>query len=301
MPIDTLNWRAVGSVLLAFSLSFVNLAGALLAIGALGGLEPWSDRQFVGLFGFGELSIGIAYTVAPNIWRLPVAEANMSERTTIKLAASTLLIPHWIAAAKLLSGVLMLTYAAAKGLGPASVGLPLAVAFLSGGFLALCLIAARLGVAHPDLDVFFIVVKRPAHKDQDLPGLSFSGVLMQALSNLGVFPTVALTSPAIFYRPEIGPSPAFLLVTGLAFAFFAALAWLCWRGRITWRAPREQQREAERSSPQRPEGLRPAPVHPAASLRLFPKSVLRLPPPQPDSVIRSPFADYNSRPTTPAT
>ena len=79
-----------------------------------------------------------------------------------------------------------------------------------------------------------------------MPGLSFSGVLIQALSNLGVFPTVALTSPAIFYHPEIGPSPAFLLVTGLAFAFFAALAWLCWRGRITWRAPREQQREAEK-------------------------------------------------------
>ncbi len=71
MPIDTLNWRAVGSALLAFSLSFVNLAGALLAIGALGGLEPWSDRQFVGLFGFVELSIGIAYLIAPNIWRLP--------------------------------------------------------------------------------------------------------------------------------------------------------------------------------------------------------------------------------------
>src|SRR5207249_10758556 len=62
----------------------------------------------------------------------------------------------------------------------AGLGLPFAVAFISSGFLALCLIAARLGVARPDLDVFFIVVKRPAHKDQDLPGLSFSGVLMQA-------------------------------------------------------------------------------------------------------------------------
>jgi len=247
MPIDTLNWRAVGSALLAFSLSFVNLAGALLAISALVGLESWSDRQFIGLFGFVELSIGLAYLIAPNIWRLPVAEANTSDRTKIRLAASTLLIPHWVAAAKLLSGVTMLTYAAAgEGVGSAGLGLPFTVAFISSGFLALCLIAARLGVARPDLDVFFIIVRRPAHKDQELPSLSFSGVLMQALSNLGVFPTVALTSPAIFYRPEIGPSPAFLLVTGLAFAFFAALAWLCWRGRITWRAPREQQREAEK-------------------------------------------------------
>jgi hypothetical protein len=247
MPINTLNWRAVGGALLAFSLSFVNLAGALLAISALGGLEPWSDRQFIGLFGFVELSIGIAYLVAPNIWRLPVAEANTGDRTTIKLAASTLLIPHWIAAAKLLSGILMLTYAAVgEGVGPAVAGLPLAVAFISGGFLALCLVVARLGVARPDLDVFFIVVKRPAHKDHELPGLSLGGVIMQALSNLGVFPAAALTSPRIFYRPEIGPSPEFLLVTGLAFALLAAVAWLCWRGRITWRAPREQQREAER-------------------------------------------------------
>ena len=245
--VNTLSWRAVGGALLAFSLSFVNLAGALLAISALGGLEPWSDRQFIGLFGFVELSIGLAYTVAPNVWRLPVAEANTSDRTKIRVAVSTLLIPHWIAAANLLGGVVMLTYAAiGEGLVPASLGLPFAVAFISGGFLALCLMAARLGVARPDLDVFFIVLKRPAHEDQELPGLSFSGVVMQALSNLGVFPTVALTSPAIFYRPEIGPSPVFLLVTGLASALFAALAWLCWRGRITWRAPREQQREAEK-------------------------------------------------------
>src|SRR5439155_12939658 len=195
------------------------------AISALVGLESWSDRQFIGLFGFVELSIGLAYLIAPNIWRLPVAEANTSDRTKIRLAASTLLIPHWVAAAKLLSGVTMLTYAAAgEGVGSAGLGLPFAVAFISSGFLALCLIAARLGVARPDLDVFFIIVRRPAHKDQELPSLSFSGVLMQALSNLGVFPTVALTSPAIFYRPEIGPAPLFLLVAGLASAFFAALA-----------------------------------------------------------------------------
>ena len=119
-------------------------------------------------------------------------------------------------------------------------------AFISGCFLALCLIPARLGVARPDLDVFFIIIKRPGHEDQEVPGLSLGGVIMQAVSNLGVFPTIALTSPAIFYRPEIGPSPTFLLVTGLAFALLAGLAWLCWRGRITWRAPREQQLEAER-------------------------------------------------------
>jgi hypothetical protein len=247
MCINTLTWRAVAGALLAFSLSFINLAGALLAISALGGLEPWSDRQFIGLFGFIELSIGLAYLFAPNIWRLPVAEANTSDRTKIKLAASTLLIPHWIAAAKLLSGVTMLTYAAiGEGLGPASLGLALAVVFITGGFLALCLIAARLGVARPDVDVFFMVIKRPGHKDKELPGLSFGGILMQALSNLGVFPTVALTSPTIFYHPEIGPSPEFLLITGATAALLSAIAWLCWRGRITWHAPREQQREAER-------------------------------------------------------
>jgi hypothetical protein len=247
MRVNTLTWRAVGGALLAFSLSFINLAGALLAISALGGLEPWSNRQFIGLFGFVELSIGIAYLFAPNIWRLPVAEANTGDRTEIKLAASTLLIPHWIAAAKLLSGVTMLTYAAiGEGLGPASFGLPLAIIFIGGGFLALCLIASRLGVARPDLDVVFLVVKRPGHRDKELPGQSLGGILMQALSNLGVFPAVALTSPSIFYQPELGPSPEFLIVTGLTFALLSGLAWFCWRGRVAWRATRAQQREAER-------------------------------------------------------
>jgi hypothetical protein len=169
MPINTLNWRAVGGALLAFTLSFVKLAGALLAIRALGGLEPWSDRQFIGLFGLVELSIGLAYLVAPNIWRLPVAEANTGDRTKIRLPASTLLIPHWIAAAKLLSSVVMLTYAAGEGVGPANIGLPFAAGFISGGFLALCLIAARLGVARPDLDVFFIVIERPPTRTTSCP------------------------------------------------------------------------------------------------------------------------------------
>src|SRR5207249_9894365 len=106
---------------------------------------------------------------------------------------------------KVLSCVLSLTDSVNSWcLCPSSLGLPLGVVCVGGGFLALCLLAARLGVARPGVDVFFIIVNRPGRKDHELPGLTLSGVVMQAISNLGVFPTVALTSPATFYRPEIG-------------------------------------------------------------------------------------------------
>ena len=33
---------------------------------------------------------------------------------------------------------------------------------------------------------------------------------------------------------------------GAAAALLSTVAWFCWRGRLSWRAPRAQQREAER-------------------------------------------------------
>ena len=75
---------------------------------------------------------------------------------------------------------------------------------------------------------------------------------MQLLSNFGVFPAVELLKPSALYRPEIGPSPEFLLVTGAIAALLCAVAWLAWRGRITVRAPREQEREAERELAAKP-------------------------------------------------
>jgi hypothetical protein len=243
--VNTLSWHAARGLVATFVLSFVNLIGAFVALSLLGGIEPWTDRQFVGLFGLIELSMGLAYLFAPNVWRLPVAEAN-TPRTDVRLAASTILIPHWIAAAKAVGGAIMLGYGATEGIGPATLALPLAVLFMAGGFLALSVAVSRLGVARPDLDVFFITVRRPGNKEFALPGFTITGTSMQLLSNFGVLPAVELLKPSALYRPAIGPSPETLLVTGAAAAILSAVAWLAWRGRITVRAPREQERETER-------------------------------------------------------
>jgi hypothetical protein len=245
MPnVNTLNWRAARALVATLVLSFVNLVGAFVALSLLGGLEPWTERQFVGLFGLIEFAMGLAYLFAPNAWRLPVAEAN-TPRTDIRLAASTVLIPHWIALAKALGGAIMLGYASTEGVGLATLGLPLAVIFVAIGFLALSVAVARLGVARPDLDVFFVTIRRPGGKEHELPGFTITGMSMQLLSNFGVFPAVELLKPSALYRPELGPSPGLLLATAAAVAVLCAVAWLAWRARMTMRAPKEQEREAE--------------------------------------------------------
>ena len=119
------------------------------------------------------------------------------------------------------------------------------VPLLAVAVLALSAAVARLGVARPDLDVFTIVIQRPGHPDRPLPGISIGGLVIQLAINIGAFPAVKLMPPSVLYRPEVGPSPAFLW-GGLALAALLVLAaWAAWRGRIAWHAPREQQREAE--------------------------------------------------------
>jgi hypothetical protein len=243
--VNTLNWRAARGLVATFVLSFFNLIGAFVALSLLGGIEPWTNKQFVGLFGLIELSMGLAYLFAPNVWRLPVAEAN-TPRTDIRLAASTVLIPHWIALAKAVGGAIMLLYAATEGIGPATLGLPFEVLFLGGAFLALSVAVSRLGVARPDLDVFFVTVRRPGSEAFELPGFTVTGMSMQLLSNFGVFPAVELLEPSALYRPEIGPSPELLLATAAVCAVLSAIAYVAWWGRITGRAPRAQEREAEK-------------------------------------------------------
>ena len=65
----------------------------------------------------------------------------------------------------------MLGYAATEGVGLATLGLPLAVLFITVGFLALSVIVARIGVARPDLDVIFVTIRRPGGKATNFPGL----------------------------------------------------------------------------------------------------------------------------------
>jgi hypothetical protein len=231
---------------LGLALSVLNLAGAFLALLALGGLGAWSGRQFIGMFGLIESATGLAYVIGPNIWRLPVAEANTSDRTAVRVAASTILLPHWAALSKVFAGAAMLLYAAdGEGVGLVTVGLlPVALA-LAVAVVALSLLAARLGATRPDIDVLFVTVRRPGHRARALPGISISGMVIQLIVNIGTFPAVKLLSPTVLYRPALGPSPGLLVTSmALATALTLAAAW-AWRGRIAWHAPREQQREAE--------------------------------------------------------
>jgi len=241
--------RPVRGLILGFALSFLNLAGAFLAVLALGGLGAWAGWQFIGFFGMLEAAGGLAFVFGPNVWRLPVAEANTGNRTAIRFAATTVFIPHWAAAAKCIAGLVMAGFAAARsGVGPATVALPLLVLLIAVAILAASAAVARLGVARPDLDVFHIVLERPGRPSLRLPGISIGGMLIQLVINVGAFPLVKVLGPGVFYRPEIGPSPGLLFTTLLTALALTVVALLAWKGRVGWRAPPEQQREAERAA-----------------------------------------------------
>jgi hypothetical protein len=243
----TLSWRAARSLAFAFALSFVNLAGAFLALSLLGGIRPWTDAQFVGLFGLVEAALGLGYLFAPNAWRLPVAEANTPDRTAVRLAASTQLVPHWAALAKVAGGLAMLAYAAAReGVSPATLGVIPEIALIAIAFLAVTVAVARIGVARPGLDVFFVTVRRPGHEPRDLPGLTASGLVVQLLSTMAIFPLVEVLEPGALFQPELAPSAAMLGVTLAAALTASAVAVAAWWGRMSWAAPDAQQQEAER-------------------------------------------------------
>lgn len=238
--------RAIRGLTLGLALSALNLLGGFLAIMALGGLGEWTGWQFIGLFGVLEVSTGVAFIVGPNIWRLPVAEANTSDRTKIHLAATTLFIPHWAAGAKAAAGFVLVILAAwNEGIGPASAGVVVFAAFVVATVVGISLVAARWGVSHPDLDVVFMEIRRPGRETYALPGFSIGALLVQFVLNIGIFPAVKLLPPTVLYRSAIGPSLAVLFVSAAIAAMAVGAALWTWRGRITWRAPAEQQREQE--------------------------------------------------------
>jgi hypothetical protein len=231
---------------LGLSISILNLAGLLLMLIMLGGLGGWSTMQFVGVFGVFEIGTAIAFVLCPNVWRLPVIEAETSDRTTIRLAASVVFIPHWAGGAKAIAGLVMVVLAArSEGWGPESAAIaPFA---LATGILvvATSAIAARWGVARPDIDVVQFVIRQPGKKDREIPGLSLSAAFLQIVLGAFTLPTIKLLPPSVMYQPGIAPSTQFLaaMVALACLAFAGAL--LAWRGRISLRAPREQQIKAE--------------------------------------------------------
>lgn len=240
-------FRAFRGLVVGLALSGLNFVGALLTLLALGGLEEWSRSQFLGLFGVFEVARGLSFLVCPNIWRLPIAEVNTGRRTRVRLAASTVLAPHWGAAANCLAGVILCGVALAQaGATAVTLLLPLEVVFCVGIYISASLLAARLGVAHPERDVFFFVLKRPGHEDHEYPGISAGAMCVQFVLGIGTFPAVKLLSSSVLYRPEFAPSAGLLAWTGAIAALLGTAAFAAWNGRLAWRAPREQQREAER-------------------------------------------------------
>ena len=237
--------RAFRGLALVFLLSFLNLVGVILTATALGGVEPWSRWQFIGLFGVLEAASGLANVLSPNVWRLPIAELQTGQ-TEVKLAASTMAIPHWGGLARAAAGLVLLALAAWQvGLSPASLALVPFVLALAWSMLALSAIIARAGVARADLDVFQLAVVWGG-RQRELAPVSIGASVLQFLLSIITIPIAKLLPPSILYQPELAPSvgaTAFILTLAAALVI---LVWLAWFGRIEGRAPRRQQREAER-------------------------------------------------------
>jgi hypothetical protein len=227
-------------------LSFLNLIGVILTMTALGGLAPWSRWQFIGAFGVIEAASGLANVISPNIWRLPIAELQTSERTDVKLAGSALLLPHWGGLARSAAGVVCLAVAAwQESLGPASAVLVPFVLALAWVILALSAVLARAGLARPDLDVVQLVV-RWGRREKEIAPISISAAAFQFLLSIITIPTAKLLAPSVLYQPELGPSWGALLLALALSAALAVLVYVLWSGRIELDAPPEQQREAEK-------------------------------------------------------
>jgi hypothetical protein len=229
-------------------LSFVNLLGVILTVTGLGGLEPWTRWQFIGLFAVLELASGLANVISPNIWRLPVAELQTPRRARTALAASALLLPHWGGLARCGAGVVLLALVAwQEGLGAGSLALVPFVLLLAWSILGISAALARGGVARPDLDVVQLVV-RWGGRERELPAISLGASVFQFLLSVATIPAVKLLPPSVLYQPQLAPSGrALLLALGIAVALLVLVA-MAWSGRIAVDAPAEQQREAEENA-----------------------------------------------------
>jgi hypothetical protein len=190
--------------------------------------------------------MGLAFIVGPNIWRLPVAEANTPSETRVKLALDTLLVPQWGAGAKVAAGLLMVLCAiVVEGWTTATFVLIPVVLLVALAVLAFSLAVARFGITRPDLDVVSLVIRRPGHLDRELKPISLGAMFIQLIAEIGVFPLVKLTHPSILYRPELVPSPSLTAIVAVVTATLSGLALLLWKGRFAIHAPSAQQAELE--------------------------------------------------------
>jgi hypothetical protein len=237
--------RAFRGLILVFSLSFLNLVGVILTVAAFGGLAPWTGAQFVGAFGVVEVASGLANVLTPNLWHLPVAQFETSSRTDVKLAWSALALPHWGGLARCAAGLVCLGIAAyEEGLAPVSILLVPLILALACSILAISAVLGRLGVARPDLDVVQLLV-RWGKREKESRRISIAAAVFQFVLSVATIPIVKLLPPSVLYQPELGPSRGALLGALALAAALVPLVYFSWSGRIDWKAPQEQQRQAE--------------------------------------------------------
>jgi hypothetical protein len=163
----------------------------------------------------------------------------------VKLAASAMLLPHWGGLARCAAGLMCMALAARQeGLGPASAALVPFVLALAWSILAISAVLARAGIARPDLDVFQLVV-RWGRREKESPPVSIGAAVLQLLLSIATIPAVKLLPPSVLFQPQLAPSLDALLAAFALSVALLALVYLLWFDRIGWKAPREQQREAE--------------------------------------------------------
>jgi hypothetical protein len=222
--------------------------GVLVTATAVGGVAPWSRWQFIGMYGVFEAASGLANVISPNIWRLPIAELQTSKRTSVKLAASALLLPHWGGLARSVAGVVLVALAGwQEGFGSASAALLPFVVALALSILAISAVLARAGVARPEIDVLQFVV-RWGKREKELAPISIGASVLQFFLSIATIPIAKLLPPSVLYQPEIGPSATALLLAVALAAGLLGLVYMLWSGRIEVNAPAEQQREAKEHS-----------------------------------------------------
>ena len=89
------------------------------------------------------------------------------------------------------------------------------------------------------------LVVRWSGKERELRPISLGASVFQFLLTVITIPAAKLLPTSVLYRPELGPSPAALVVVLVGSLALAALSYAAWASRVTLRAPLEQQREAE--------------------------------------------------------
>src|SRR5690606_39518046 len=104
--------------------------------------------------------------------------------------------------------------------------------------------SGRAGVAHPETDTIQFVV-RWRGEEKELEPLSMSASVQQFVLGVLALPAVEILSPGALFAAAIRPSIE-LLGAAMLLALLSVIATaLLWAGRLQWKAPREQQQEAE--------------------------------------------------------